>query len=136
MTVPTIIARAPTGIEPTKGVVHDQHLHRPDARKHTVSLYAGKNHKQTDFNTAQLAANSPYFKNMLAEDEGHDGSLGSPDQKTFEDADEFSMALMKRWLEDGHKLSGPYDFHSLQHYLGLYVLARKFQMEPLENQGL
>lgn len=100
-----------------------------------MSLYAGKNQKKTDFDTAQLAANSPYFKKMLAEDEGHDGSLGSPDQETFQDADEFSMILMKHWLEDGHKLVGPHDFHTLQHYLGLYVLAKKFQMEPLENQG-
>lgn len=133
--VPAIITRSPTAKVPAKDASHDQHLHKPDARKNTVSLYAGNNHKKTDFNTAQLAANSPYFKKMLAEDEGHDGSLGSAEPETFEDADEFSMALMKHWLENNHKLPGPHDFHSLQHYLGLYVLAKKFQMEPLENQG-
>jgi hypothetical protein len=45
------------------------------------------------------------------------------------------MALFKHWLEHDHKLAGPHDFHSLQHYLSLYVLARKFEIEDLENQG-
>jgi hypothetical protein len=45
------------------------------------------------------------------------------------------MALFKQWLEHDHQLAGPHDFHSLQHYLSLYVLARKFEIEHLENQG-
>lgn len=114
----------------------DAHLHKPDARKGVVTLYAGRGHKRFDFMTAQLAANSLYFKKLFAEDEGHDGSLGAAGQETFEDADEFSMALMKHWIENRGKLAGPHDFHSLQHYLGLYCLAKKFEMEVLENQGL
>ena len=38
------------------------------------------------------------------------------------------------WLHNEHRLHGPNDFHSLQHYLSLYVLARKFEIESLENQ--
>lgn len=33
------------------------------------------------------------------------------------------------------KLAGPHDFHSLQHYLALYVLARKLEIEGLQNQS-
>ncbi|SMR41642.1 unnamed protein product [Zymoseptoria tritici ST99CH_1A5] len=93
----------------------DRLLRQPDARK-------------------GLAKKSRYFKRMIAETEGHDGSLGTPEQETYEDIDEISMALFKHWLEHDHQLAGPHDFHSLQHYLSLYVLARKFEIEQLENQ--
>ena len=115
--------------------IPEQLLHRPETRKGMISLYAGPNHKQFEFHTAQLAEKSPYFEKFLAETEGHDGSLGSPEQETYKDLDELAMALFHHWLDDGGKLAGPHDFHSLQHYLGLYVLARKFEIEVLENQG-
>jgi hypothetical protein len=43
------------------------------------------------------------------------------------------MSLFNRWLY-GAKLSGPTDFHTMQHYLCLYVLADRFQIEKLENE--
>jgi hypothetical protein len=46
------------------------------------------------------------------------------------------MGLFQHWLMSGGKLHGPHDFHSFAHYLSLYVLAKKFQIETLENQGM
>lgn len=109
----------------------DHLLHRPETRHNTVTLYAGK--KPFQFRTDLLVANSPYFQKVLAELEGHDGSEGNPEQLTFETADEVAMSLLQRWLL-GEKLGGPNDFHSFQHWLGLYVLARKFEVEALENE--
>ena len=53
----------------------------------------------------------------------------------FDDLDEFSMTLFEHWLAAEKPLAGPHDFHSLAHYLSLYVLATKFQIESLENTG-
>lgn len=110
-------------------------LAKPETRKGTVSLYAGVSHRQFEFDREQLSNASPYLKRLLAETEGHDGSLGTPEQETYQDLDEFAMALFQHWLHSDGRLAGPYDFHSLHHYLGLYVLARKFEVEALENQG-
>lgn len=44
------------------------------------------------------------------------------------------MALFTLWLHDEHALHGPHDFHGLNYYLCLYVLARKFEIEQLQNQ--
>jgi hypothetical protein len=113
----------------------DKLLHEPGTRKGVISIYAGKSHKRFDIHTAFLEQKSPYFKRILAENQGHDkSSQGTPDQQTYEDADEVSMLLFKHWVEDGD-LGGPHDFHSFQHYLGLYILARKFETEQLENQS-
>lgn len=32
-------------------------------------------------------------------------------------------------------LHGPHDFHSLHHYLNLYMIARKLEIEGLQNQS-
>ena len=72
---------------------------------------------------------SLFFKHLLSETPDP-----APETLTFEDADEGGMALFGKWLEGAH-LGGPTDFHSTQHYLGLYVLAQKFQCEALENKG-
>lgn len=114
----------------------DRTLHQPDIHKGLVDLYAGRSHRQFTFPVHRLLEASPYFTKLLAENEGHDGSQGVPEQETYEDVDEFVMALFHRWLEDGGRLAGPSDFHSTQHYLGLYILARKFGIEKLENQGM
>lgn len=41
----------------------------------------------------------------------------------------------QQWIQTHGKLHGPHDFHSLQHYLSLYVLARKLEIEGLQNQS-
>lgn len=46
-----------------------------------------------------------------------------------------SCLQFQHWLMSHGKLHGPHDFHSLQHYLALYVLARKLEIEGLQNQS-
>lgn len=108
-----------------------QALDRPPSQhvKDTTLLYAGRAHKALVFDTAQLKAKVPYFKKLLTETPDP-----SPEQTTFEDADEASLALFHSWV-GGKALHGPTDWHSIGHYLGLYALAWKFGCEDLENRG-
>ncbi|KAK4556678.1 hypothetical protein LTR86_006249 [Recurvomyces mirabilis] len=92
-----------------------------------TTLYAGKSHKATVLPTHALMTASPYFQKLLSET-----PEPLPEQTTFEDADEASMALFGHYVT-GKKLGGPTDFHSCGHYLGLYVLGQKFGCEGLEN---
>jgi len=50
----------------------------------------------------------------------------------YEQLDDFAFKLFVGWMYDG-KLQGPTDFHSLHHYLGLYIIATNFQVESLKN---
>ncbi|CZT17481.1 uncharacterized protein RCC_03315 [Ramularia collo-cygni] len=45
-----------------------------------------------------------------------------------------SSALFKRWTDNHDSLGGPTDFHTFQHYLDLYVLAKKSNIEELQNK--
>jgi hypothetical protein len=63
-----------------------------------------------------------------------------PDRDSYEPIsfpafDEFAFTLFARWL-CGEKLEGPYDFHTLQHYIGLYCLSRIFECEALGNETM
>nr|POE54332.1 succinate dehydrogenase assembly factor 2, mitochondrial [Quercus suber] len=95
-------------------------------------VYSGRAEKIFEFETATLVAKSVYWKNLLASPAAQD-----PTQlrfaSTFREPEEISMALFYKWLY-GEKLGGPTDFHSTQHYLGLYVLARAWECEDLENE--
>lgn len=51
---------------------------------------------------------------------------------SFRELDEFAVALFVRWLYGG-ALAGPRDFHSMNHYLCLHVLATSFEIEELKN---
>ncbi|KAK4539453.1 hypothetical protein LTR36_010930 [Oleoguttula mirabilis] len=95
----------------------------------STTLYAGQAHRSFVFETKALKAQLPFFKKMLAE-------TPEPmvEQTTFEDADEASMALLQMWVKGAKALRGPNDFHSIGHYLGLYVLGRRFESEPLQNR--
>jgi len=74
---------------------------------------------------------SPFFKKLLAET-----PEPVPEQTTFETESEFAVALFAKYVAGGvHALHGPTDFHSTQNYLELYVLARKWGGEELENRG-
>ena len=74
---------------------------------------------------------SPFFKKLLAET-----PEPTPEQTTFESEDEFAVALLAKWVQGGDQaIHGPTDFHSTQHYLELYVLARRYECEDLENHG-
>lgn len=111
------------------------HLQATEPHSEMTCLYIGKNKKPCHVRTALLTEQSPYLKKLLTEDTGHDGKITSTEQTTFEDLDEFAMSLFMHWNTANGHLNGPHDFHSLAHYLGLYVLARKFEIESLENQG-
>lgn len=79
---------------------------------------------------------APYFKRLLTET-----PEPSEEQTSFPDEDDFAIALFAKWVSApnavGYKaLGGPTDFHSTQHYLELYVLARRWGCEGLENYGL
>jgi hypothetical protein len=92
-------------------------------------LRAGVTHKKFPVPTHLLTGKVPFFKKLLS-------TTPSPteDQLTFDDFDEFSFALLSRWLHGG-KLQGPYDFHSVQHYLGLYVIGQTWDIEALCNDS-
>jgi hypothetical protein len=92
----------------------------------------GKNKKPFHVHTSALVDKSPYFKRTLESDP----SKATVEQTSFENIDEFAMALFLHWLQAQGRLQGPHDFHSLAHYLSLYVLAKEFEIEGLENQGL
>ncbi|KAK1068975.1 hypothetical protein LTR74_005238 [Friedmanniomyces endolithicus] len=106
------------------GLVKPPTQHRTD----TTTLYAGKDHKAVTLETKVLMAKSPYFKKLLSET-----PEPQAEQTTFEDADETALAMFAAWVH-GKQLHGPSDFHSTGHYLGLYVLALRFESEELANQ--
>ena len=111
-------------------------LQATDPHSAMTAIYVGKDKKPFHIHTSTLVEKSPYFKKMLAEDASHAGSKSTTvEQTTFPDCDEFGTALFMHWIMDHGHLNGPHDFHSLAHYLSLYVLARKFGIEDLENQG-
>ena len=108
------------------------HLKAQQPQSGLTPLHVGKDKKAFYISTASLREKSPYFKKHLPEDAS---KAQAADATTFEDLDEFAMGLFLHWLTADNKLNGPSDFHSLAHYLSLYVLARKFEVEGLENQG-
>jgi hypothetical protein len=108
-------------------------LKSTDAQHSMTSIYVGKNNKPFHVHTSALVEASPYFKRILGPDPTKSASV---EQTSFEDLDEFAMGLFMQWLHSNGHLQGPHDFHSLAHYLSLYVLARQFEMEGLENQGM
>lgn len=121
--------------EPTEQSDGDtNHLSPANPQSNITTIYVGKNRKAFDVPTATLVDKSPYFQKLITEDTGHAGTMGSTEQTTFPKLDEFAMGLFLRWIQTS-KLQGPYDFHSLAHYLSLYVLAKKFEIETLENKG-
>ncbi|KAF2231739.1 hypothetical protein EV356DRAFT_451486, partial [Viridothelium virens] len=91
-------------------------------------LFAGVTSKPYRIHSDLLAETSPYFAKLLT---------GPPippnrDSLTFADVDERVMGLFTRWIYGG-KLSGPTDYQSFQHYICLYLLGRRFQISPLQN---
>lgn len=72
---------------------------------------------------------TPYFSQLFSQTEHL-----APEDLTFANFDESSFALFVLWLNGG-LLHGPQDFHTFQHYLGLYVLAQEFGVEVLCNTG-
>lgn len=114
------------------------HLATTDPTVPTTTFYVGKDRKPFHLPTAALKEQSPYLRKLLSQDPNAvqtAGSLATGEQTVFDEFDEFGTRLFMHWINSHGNLHGPHDFHSLAHYLSLYVMARKFEIEPLENQG-
>lgn len=96
----------------------------------------GATSKVFDIHTDLLVSKSPFFATMGKPDILTTTNMTTNPQLrgpfTYEQLDEFAFTLFVRWMYDG-KLQGPTDFHSLHHYLGLYIIATDFQIEALKN---
>lgn len=111
------------------------HADDPDAKTPSAeeltqtTFFAGPSRKPFTAHNHLLSKKVPYFKILLS-------SKVPPtkDQLTFETIDEFAAAIFVRWLYGG-ELHGPSDFHSMHHYLSLYVLGFKWDVEDLCNSG-
>lgn len=82
--------------------------------------------------THLLTTKSPYFARLSA-------GKPSADNLPYPDIDDFAFKIWQRWLTTG-KLSslsgtGAEDFHALTHFLSVYCLAVRWEMEALQNQG-
>lgn len=108
-----------------------------------TTILAGESEKPFKILTELLTSRSSYFRDLLGTPTRRDSAINIPMTTTMPEAsdatlaypelNEFAFALFNRWLY-GAQLSGPMDFHTMQHYLGLYVLATRFQVEKLENE--
>jgi len=96
----------------------------------------GATQKAFDINIDLLVSKSPFFAAMkkpeilTTTNASSNAQLRGP--FVYEELDEFAFKLFVGWMYNG-KLEGPTDFHSLHHYLGLYIIAMKFQIEALKN---
>ncbi|KAL1638569.1 hypothetical protein SLS58_008782 [Diplodia intermedia] len=96
-----------------------------------TEILAGYTGKSFKVHTDLLKSRSPYFANLFsAPVPGATVPIASP--LSFPDLDEFAFALFVRWLY-GADLHGPKDFHGMQHYMCLYILATRFRIERLKN---
>jgi hypothetical protein len=91
----------------------------------------GRTKKPFSIDTDLLISHSSYFRRLIATLPSH----ASYTPISFPNFDEFSFALFVRWLF-GEQLTGPIDFHTLQHYIGLHCLSRGFQTESLTNNTM
>ncbi|KAI5274410.1 hypothetical protein E4T47_02530 [Aureobasidium subglaciale] len=100
------------------------------AESPTSVLRAGVTHKAFTVPNSLLTAKVPFFDKLLS-------TTPSPtaEQLTFDDLNEFAFALFVRWLYGG-QLHGPNDFHSVQHYLCLYVMGQRWDVEALSNDTI
>lgn len=94
-----------------------------------TTLYAGQSNKAFTVHTDLLCQRSPYFRRLLSSSTHKHVPATT---LTYPDLDEFAFALFVRWLY-GAMLTGPSDFHTMQHYICLYVLASTFEIERLKN---
>jgi hypothetical protein len=108
-----------------------------------TTILAGDSGKSFKILTDLLTSRSPYFRELFGTPARRDSATNMPITATmpeasdavlaFPELNEFAFGLFNRWLY-GAQLSGPANFHTMQHYLCLYVLASRFQIEKLENE--
>jgi len=95
-----------------------------------TQVRAGQTNKSFNVHTELLTSRSLYFAELFQRTAPEEPS---PLELTFPDVDEFAFALFVRWLY-GAFLAGPSNFNGMQHYLCLYVLASRFNIERLKNE--
>jgi hypothetical protein len=108
-----------------------------------TTILAGESRKPFKILTDLLTSRSPYFRELFGSSTRRGSIINTPTSMkmpnasdvtlAFPELNEFAFSLYNLWLY-GAKLSGPSDFHTLQHYLALYVMASRFQIEKLENE--
>lgn len=94
-----------------------------------TTFFVGPAHKAFKAHNHLLSKKVPVFTKLLASK-----TAPTQEQLTFQTLDEFAAAIFIRWLYGG-ELHGPADFHSMHHYLALYVLAFDWDVEVLCNTG-
>lgn len=105
------------------------------AHKSTTEIRAGLPHKPFYIHTELLVKKSPYFAAMQNTPDNQQPAHRLSGPFFFPELDEFAFAHFVRWIYGG-ELHGPHDFHSMNHYLCLYVLAKKFKIERLGNTSM
>ncbi|KIW07736.1 uncharacterized protein PV09_01666 [Verruconis gallopava] len=108
-----------------------------------TTILAGESGKPFKILTDLLTSRSPYFRELFGTPARRHSMTNFPITRelpeasdatlAFPELNEFAFALFNMWLYGG-QLSGPSNCHTVQHYLGLYVLATRFQIEKLENE--
>ncbi|KAI9710703.1 MAG: hypothetical protein M1820_002536 [Bogoriella megaspora] len=118
-----------TAREHVRSTSSSQDLRAEATSQDTLILKAGLNLKPFKIHTKELTTASPFFASLIC------GPPIPPSQDSlnFPDLEERSMYLFTRWIYGG-TLSGPTDFQSMQNYMGLYVLALRFDVAALQNE--
>jgi len=92
----------------------------------------GASRQPQQVSTHLLMAKSPYFARLFA-------GKPSADNLPYPDVDDFAFKIWQRWLNTGKMGNltgtGAEDFHALTHFLGVYCLAVRWEMEALQNQS-
>jgi len=92
-----------------------------------IVFHAGTSQKAFEIHKHILTTKATFFREKLAH-----GREMTVEERTHPDIDEFGFALFVRWLYGG-QLHGPKDFHTFHHYLTLYILSKRFEIEELSN---
>ncbi|GAB7351606.1 hypothetical protein MBLNU459_g2225t1 [Dothideomycetes sp. NU459] len=92
-----------------------------------TAIIVGADGKKYEIHTYLLTSKVPFFNKLL-----NSRHAVTDKDLVFAELDDFGFALFTRWIYGG-KLYGPKSFHSLQHYLCLYCMAHKWDIESLCN---
>lgn len=97
-----------------------------------LRIVVGHSKKAFAIRSDLLTERSEYFRRLVSTP-----SLMHASYKpiSFPDFDELSFTLFGHWL-CGKVLPSPHDFHTLQHYLGLYCISRTLEIEALSNEAI
>ncbi|KAJ8606950.1 hypothetical protein MRB53_040615 [Persea americana] len=111
-------------------------FHRPEITEFRI----GNAQKRYHVLTSVLTLRSPYFRSFAQPDRvtliGASGPYAPVHGPfTYIDLDDFDFLLFARWLmgNGGQPMPKPKSFHDVGHYIGCYVMALRWDIEPLKN---